>query len=93
MNITTEAAEAIQVLLSEEEGGGLRLFLTEADGEGSHPNLKLAVAQAPHPGDAVVAEHGTQVFVEQRLTAALESKTLDISRSDGDDRIGFKLVS
>lgn len=93
MNITPEAATAIQSLLSDRQGGGLRIFPTENEGDGGRFEIKLTLSEQPDPTDEVIAQHGSQVFVEQQLSSMLTDKTLDVSEVDDDRRVGFRLVS
>lgn len=92
MNITPEAATAIQALLPDSEGGGLRIFITSPKDDQSRLDMRLSIRSDPDPGDEVVTEHGSRVFVEPRLSSALADKTLDVAESDGDQRVGFRLV-
>ena len=93
MNITPEAAEAIQAMLSDREGGGLRIFVATPGDDNSRLAMGLSLTSDPDPGDEVVTEHGSQVFVEQRLSSVLADKTLDVAEPGGDERVGFRLVS
>ena len=93
MNITPEAAAAIQTLLSTRDRGGLRIFLTTPPDNGSRLDMSLALINEPDPDDEVVAEHGSRVFVEQRLSSALANKTLDVAEPGSPKRVGFRLFS
>lgn len=93
MNITPEAAEAIQSLVTDREGGGLRIFLAAPKDNNSRLAMGLSLTSGPDPGDEVVADHGSQVFIEQRLSPVLANKTLDVAEPDDDKRVGFRLVS
>lgn len=95
MNITTEAAEAIQSLLWDKKklGGGLRIFIATPKDEGAGLDFGLAITTHPDPTDEVIAGHGSRVFVERRLLPVLADKTLDVVKDDDEERIGFRLVS
>lgn len=92
MNITPGAAAAIQHLLSDRTGG-LRIFLAAPEDDHSRLEMGLALTGDPDPADEVLlTEHGSPVFVEQRLSPMLADKTLDVTEPDGDRRVGFRLV-
>lgn len=56
--------------------------------------MGLKLAKAPDPADEVlVTDRGSQIFVEGRLSPVLADKTLDLAEIDGEQRIGFRLVS
>lgn len=93
LNLTPQAADAIQILLHEQDGGGLRISIGRPQGEDSRPAMVLSLSSDPDPGDEVVSEHGSKVFVEHRLAAALADKTLDLAQPEADGRVGFRLVS
>lgn len=91
MKITPRAALTIQSLLRNREGSGLRIYPVPSEDDG-RLEMALAVETAPHPGDEVVAEHGSRVFVEQRLVPPLADKTLDVSRPDGEKGVRFRII-
>lgn len=93
MNITPEAADAIQTLLSERTGG-LRIFVAVPQGDNSHLEMGLALRSDPDPGDEILlTEQGSPVFVEARLSPVLANKTLDVATNEGDEAVAFRLVS
>jgi Fe-S cluster assembly iron-binding protein IscA len=92
LNITPEAASTIQTLLSDREGGGLRIFVATPRDDNSRLTMGLSLTSDPDPSDEVVTAHGSQVFVEKRLSSVLADKTLDVAEPD-DERVGFRLVS
>lgn len=94
MHITPEAAAAIHSLVSDRDGGGLRMFIAKPKDDGSRLDIGLVVTSYPVPGDEVIiAEHGSQVFVEQELSLVLADKTLDVADPGDDQRVAFQLVS
>jgi iron-sulfur cluster assembly protein len=78
--ITETAATAIKGLAAAQElpdEGGVRIAAREAaevDGTGA---LRLSLADGPAEGDAVVEEHGAQVFLEPQAASYLDDKLLD----------------
>jgi iron-sulfur cluster assembly protein len=88
LKLTDNAAQAINGLVSDLPGAGLRISsdqMTEERG-----TLRVGVAPNPAPNDVVVEEQGTQVFVEEALAPVLEDKTLDATFSD-ERGVSFKL--
>jgi Fe-S cluster assembly iron-binding protein IscA len=87
--MTTQAAAAIQQLVAEQPGGGLRIL--PRDTEGEQVQLGLEVVAAPAPTDEVVEEQGSQLFIDEQLSALLDGKTLDAEPS-GDRGVSFSFV-
>lgn len=77
--LTDQAANVIEGILEESEAGpeaGLRISGT-TDGDGG-ASLEFTVAPTPETGDAVVAEGGAKVFLDDVAALVLDDKTLDV---------------
>jgi Fe-S cluster assembly iron-binding protein IscA len=91
LTITPAAAGAINDLVADREGAGLRIFpATEADPRGPF-ELRLALTSCPAPTDEVVTDHGSRVFVEHGLSPLLADKILDLTDREIDARYRFRL--
>jgi len=78
--VTSEAAQAINALVADQPGAGLRISSESVDGD--HVTLGLAVTTTPEPTDQVIEEHGSQVFVDDRAATLLDDKILDAQITD-----------
>lgn len=92
LHITPVAATAINDLLADRKGGGLRIFLTtDANPEGQY-ELRMALTNRPATTDEIVTDHGSSVFVEKRLTPVLSNTTLDAIYRGVEERYRFRLT-
>jgi iron-sulfur cluster assembly protein len=89
LTLTQSAAEAIKGLVESEDAGGLRIS-TEA-GENDGVGIRLEVAAAALDGDAVVAEHGAQVFLDAGAALILDNQVLDVTTSG--ERVSFAITA
>jgi hypothetical protein len=88
LHVAQAAADAISHLVSV----GLRIFpTTETSSEGPF-ELTLVLTGRPAPSDRVVVDHGSTVFVEQRLSLVLSDKTLDVVDQETDARHRFPVA-
>jgi iron-sulfur cluster assembly protein len=86
--VTTEAAHAIQELVGDVPGAGLRISPTATDG--NDVQLGLAVTE-PGPTDEIVEREGSQVFLDPEVAPLLDGRTLD-ARVNEDRQIAFTLA-
>jgi len=88
LTVTSEAAEAINALVADQPGAGLRISSESIDGD--HITLGLAVTDTPAPTDQVIEEHGSHVFVDNQAATLLNDKILDAQITD-DREVAFSL--
>jgi iron-sulfur cluster assembly protein len=89
--ISHGAAEVIRQLVASgqmPENGGIRISAEPIDDESM--TLDLSLAPSPDPGDAIVAQEGAHVFVEQAVEPLLDDKTLDAAVQA--DKVTFTIV-
>lgn len=88
LHITNAAAAAIEeITVSAPGSAGVRIsVLPEASTNGSGPTsvFDFCPADGPDMGDAVVEDHGVQLFLEAELAPYLDDKLLDAEIS-GDE--------
>jgi iron-sulfur cluster assembly protein len=80
--ITETAATAIKGLAASQElpdEGGVRIATREGAEVEDPGTLKLSLAEGPAEDDAVVEEHGAQVFLAPHAVSYLDDKLLDAS--------------
>ena len=92
MNITSQAAQAINTLVAGHPGAGLRIATRGSDAGTGQLDLSLSVAESPSETDSVAEENGAHVFIEDRVAPLLEDKTLDVSDSGDAKQLLFQLV-
>lgn len=92
MNITSQAAQAINTLVAGHPGAGLRISTRASDTATGQLDLSLSVVESPAETDSVTEENGAQVFLEDRVAPILEDKTLDVSSSGDTKELLFQLV-
>lgn len=91
LSITQGAADAIRTLVETAgvpERGGMRISIAQENG--AQASLQLALSEAPLEGDAVVAEDGAKVFLDETAVEALGDSALDGS-VEGDE-VSFGIV-
>jgi Fe-S cluster assembly iron-binding protein IscA len=88
LTLTTEAAQAINALLADQPGSGLRISEIV---DGDQVRLGLAVAAEPAPNDQVIENQGSHVFVDDQVAPLLDDKTLDAQVNE-DRQVAFTLV-
>jgi Fe-S cluster assembly iron-binding protein IscA len=89
LTVTAEAAEAIQDLVSDYPGAGLRISATANDG--NQVELGLALSEQPVLTDQVIEHDGCRVFVDEAVAPLLDGRTLD-ARVTPDDEFRFTLL-
>jgi iron-sulfur cluster assembly protein len=89
LTLTTEAVIAIQSLVSDQEGAGLRISSRSDDG--NRLQLAVAVVEAPAPTDEIIEGEGSFVFVDEHAAPLIDGRTLD-ARSNPDEGISFSLI-
>lgn len=92
MNITPQAAQAINQLVSGHPGAGLRIASRAPSPGGGQPELAVSVVQSPVDSDQRVEDNGAEVFLEDRVAPLLRDKTLDLGRPGGTEKVLFQLV-
>lgn len=75
LNLTEGATEAIQGLVGNQPGAGLRIFPRQTNPD--EVRLGLTVSTAPEPTDEVVKRSGCQVFLDQEVAPLVDGRTLD----------------
>jgi Fe-S cluster assembly iron-binding protein IscA len=71
--------------------GGVRIAIEPSlDGEG--PQLGLAVASEPSPGDSVIDEDGARVFLDTAAAEMLGDRTLDARIDQDAQQVDFYLA-
>jgi Fe-S cluster assembly iron-binding protein IscA len=90
LTLTEDAAGAIQGLVGDRPGVGLRIFSRSEDG--GEPRFGLALTDAPEPTDEVVEQSGCQVFLDAQIAPLVDGQTLDAHRTEG-DKVRFRFVA
>ena len=90
LNLTESATQAIQGLVGDRPGAGLRIFAQQPAGE--RTQLGLSISDHPEPTDQVVDQSGCQVFLDSDVAPLVDGRTLDANALDG-DRVQFSFVS
>lgn len=81
LNLTDDATRAIQGLIGDRPGAGLRIFSHGRDSDGIH--VGLAPSEQPEKSDEVVTQAGWRVFLDQQVAPLLEGRTLDATLTEG----------
>lgn len=89
LTVTAEAADAIQDLVSDHPGAGLRI--SSRGNDGNQVELGLALTEQPGPSDQVIEQEGCRVFVEDAVAPLLDGRTLD-ARLTGEEELRFTLL-
>ena len=90
LNLTDGATEAINGLVAERPGAGLRIFPQQSDDDDLR--LGLAISASPEPTDEVVEQAGCHVFLDQQVAPLIDGRTLDAVPTGG-DRYQFAFVT
>ena len=88
LTVTPDAAEAINALVSDQPGAGLRISSESVDGD--QVRLGLSVTTTPAPTDQVIEQDGSHVFVDDQAAPLLAEKTLD-AQVNSDREVAFTL--
>jgi Fe-S cluster assembly iron-binding protein IscA len=91
LTITENAEQAIDAVAAAEnapEGAGVRI--SQGVGANGQPAVGLALVPGPQPGDAVVENAGTPVFLAADVADLLDDKILD-AEIEG-DQIAFSVA-
>lgn len=81
LTLTEDATQAIQGLVGERPGAGLRIFSDQTDG--SQLRLGLSVSEGPEPTDEVVEQSGCHVFLDEQVAPLVDGRTLDARSVEG----------
>jgi len=81
LTLTDGATQAIQDLIADRPGAGLRIFCRNSDTDSLQ--LGLSISDAPEPTDEVVEESGCQVFLDQEVVPIVDGRTLDANPAEG----------
>lgn len=92
MNITSQAAQAINSLTAGHPGAGLRISSRVNKPRGGEVDLTLSIVSSPADTDATVKDNGAQVFLEDRVAPLLEDETLDVTTEEDTKEVLFQLV-
>jgi Fe-S cluster assembly iron-binding protein IscA len=92
LNITSQAAQAINSLTAGHPGAGLRISCRVDKPDGGEVDLALSVVNSPADTDATVEDNRAQVFLEDRVAPLLEDKTLDVTTKEDTKEVLFQLV-
>jgi iron-sulfur cluster assembly protein len=82
LTLTDHATEAIQELVRDRPGAGLRIF-SQPSSNTHDVELALEVADAPQPTDEVVEQAGCHVFLDQQVAPLVEDQVLDAPSVEG----------
>jgi len=82
LTLTEGATEAIQGLVGDRPGAGLRIFPHASDSGEVH--LALSVTDGPQPTDEVVEQSGCNVFLDEQVAPIVDGRTLDAHELDGE---------
>jgi Fe-S cluster assembly iron-binding protein IscA len=89
LTLTEDATQAIQGLVGDRSGAGLRIF--SKDSNGDELQLGLAISDGPEPTDRVVEQSGCHVFLDEQVAPLLDGRTLD-ARPEG-QQVQFSFVA
>ena len=89
ITLTEGATEAIQQLVGDRPGAGLRIFPQQSDSD--RVQLGLSIANGPQPSDEVVEDSGCQVFLDSEVAPLVDGHVLD-ARAEG-ERVEFAFVA
>lgn len=90
LTLTDSAAQAIQGLVIDRPGAGLRIFSQSADSD--QVRLGLSISDVPESTDEVVEQAGCRVFLDQQVAPLLDGRTLDANPSEGEP-VQFSFVA
>jgi Fe-S cluster assembly iron-binding protein IscA len=88
LTLTSQAAQAINALLADQPGAGLRISQVV---DGDQRQLGLTVSATPAPDDQVIEQDGSHVFVDNQVAPLLEGKTLD-AQINAERQVAFTLA-
>ena len=90
LRLTHDATQAIQGLVGERPGAGLRIFSQNSDS--NELQFGLSISDGPEPTDEVVEQSGCQVFLDQQVAPLVDGRTLDARPAEG-QRVQFAFVA
>jgi Fe-S cluster assembly iron-binding protein IscA len=93
LNITSQAAEAIRVVIDAAElpvPAGMRISNASATSNGRGPTLALELVDRPDPEDEVLVDEGAQVFLDPLAAAHVDDKVLDADYAGGEVRFSLR---
>ena len=88
--LTDDATQAIQELVGERPGAGLRIFSQHSDS--AQLQFGLSISDGPEPTDEVVEQAGCHVFLDEQVAPLVDGRTLDARSAEG-QRIEFAFVA
>jgi Fe-S cluster assembly iron-binding protein IscA len=89
LKLTEDATQAIQGLVGDRSGAGLRIFPQNSDSD--QLQLGLAISDGPEPTDKVVEQSGCHVFLDEQVAPLVDGRTLD-ARPEG-QQVQFAFVA
>ena len=90
LRLTEDATQAIQGLVGERPGAGLRIYSQDSDND--QLQFGLAISDGPEPTDEVVEQSGCHVFLDERVAPLVDGRTLDARPTEG-QRVQFAFVA
>lgn len=90
LTLTEDATHAIQGLVGDRPGAGLRIFSQNLDA--GHLQFGLSISDGPEPSDEVVEQSGCQVFLDEQVAPLVDGRTLDARPTEG-QRVEFAFVA
>jgi Fe-S cluster assembly iron-binding protein IscA len=90
LTLTEGASQAIQGMVGDRPGAGLRIFSRHS--ENDELQLGLSISDVPEPTDEVVEQSGCQVFLDSQVAPLVDGRTLDAHPTDG-QRVQFAFVA
>lgn len=85
--MTEGAAQAIQDLVEDRPGAGLRIFTTDRNQDALE--IGLSISNGPEPTDEVVSRSGAQVFIQDEVAPVVDGRILDAEPADGKVKFSF----
>jgi Fe-S cluster assembly iron-binding protein IscA len=93
LTITADAEQAVRVALEAAEApesAGIRLSTSTHTSNGTGPEIKLELVEAPDSDDAVIGADGARIFLAPDVAPSLDDKLLD-AEIEPDGEIHFAL--
>jgi iron-sulfur cluster assembly protein len=90
LTLTDHATDAIQELVRDRPGAGLRIF-SQPSSNSDDVELGLEVADGPQPSDEVVEQAGCRVFLDHQVALLVDGQVLDAPSVEG-EMVRFALL-
>jgi Fe-S cluster assembly iron-binding protein IscA len=89
LTLTDDATNAIQGLVGDRPGAGLRIYSQNSDSD--QLLFGLSISDGPEPTDEVVEQSGCHVFLDEQVAPLVDGRTLD-ARPEG-QQVQFAFVA